>query len=70
MKKYVTVFDNTLYINDNDTPLSLTMRPAEIVAGPYLMSDGREVIDVVFLYNNRRSNCHLTSAILPNQYFE
>jgi hypothetical protein len=68
MKRYVTLFDPSLYVNDVKTPLSYTMRVAEIVRGPYDY-EGREVIDVEFLHDGRRSDHHFTSSINPAQYF-
>lgn len=59
----VKVFDPSLYINDTVTPLSVTMQPATVVDEPYWEGGeyNRQLIDVVYDYNGKRSNAHFLS---------
>lgn len=64
----VKAFDHLLYKNDNDTPLSVTMCPATVVAcyeGVWTYA-GRVIVDVVFDHRpDTVSVGHFIEAVEP-----
>jgi len=50
----VKVFDASLFENDIDTPLSMTMQSATVIRGNYYRLDGEGMIDVRFDREDRR----------------
>lgn len=57
----VKVFDPGLYVNDVETPLSVTMQAAIITGKGFYR--GQRTYDVIFLRNNRESRAHFEYAI-------
>ena len=63
----VMVFDNRLWKNDFDTPLSVTLQPATILRRYGMVSalgwNYPDLVDVRFDHDGRESRCHFTDYI-------
>jgi hypothetical protein len=62
----VLVFDPTLYVDDECTPLSTTMKEAVILKMYY--HEDRQVVDVLFKHDNRISKAHFLTSIKKKGY--
>lgn len=65
----VLVFDSTLFINDKDTPLSMTMKSAKIICRYGNRSTYNpnwiypDLVDVIFDHDKRLSKGHFTHGV-------
>lgn len=65
----VLAYDNTLYKNDKDTPLSMTMKSATVLCRYGYRSTYNpnwiypDLVDVIFDHNKRISKGHFTTGI-------